>query len=79
MLSQQHKIWNSIFNNDFSQVLYLFTTPDRQQSKTLILSTKVESKIIIIRVFDCHLLPDWLQMAIKNTVSSDFWSTFVDC
>ena len=28
-------------------------------------------------VFDCHLSPDWRQMAIKNTVSSDFWSTFV--
>ena len=24
------------------------------------------------RVFNCHLSPDWQQMAIKNTVSSDF-------
>ena len=23
-------------------------------------------------VFDCHLLPDWRQMLIENTVSSDF-------
>ena len=46
MLSQQHKIWNSIFNNDFSQVLYLFTTPDRQQSKTLILSTNIDQKLL---------------------------------
>ena len=44
MLSQQHQIWNFIFNNDFSHVLYLFTTPDRQQSKTLILSTNVDQK-----------------------------------
>ena len=29
-------------------------------------------------VFDCHLSPVRWQMAIKNSVSSDFWSTFVD-
>ena len=26
----------------------------------------------VTRFFDCHLSPDWRQMAIKNTVSSDF-------
>ena len=30
------------------------------------------SKIFRNRVFDCHLWPDWRQMAIENTVSSDF-------
>ena len=30
------------------------------------------SKIVRNRVFDCHLSPDWRQMAIKNTVSIDF-------
>ena len=30
------------------------------------------SKIVRNRVFDCHLSPDWRQMAIFNTVSSFF-------
>ena len=29
-------------------------------------------------VFDCHLLPNWHQMATKNSVSNDFLSTFGD-
>ena len=37
------------------------------------------SKIVINRVFDCHLSLDWRQMTIENTVSIDFWSAFVDC
>ena len=52
---------------------------DRQQSKTLILSTNVEKKIIRNRVFDWHLSLDWQQRPIKNTVSRDLWSAFVDC
>ena len=32
---------------------------------------KRRSKIFRNRVFDCHLLPNWQQMAIKYTVSSD--------
>ena len=35
-------------------------------------------KIVRNKVFDCHLSPDWRQMAIGNTVYSDFWSAFVD-
>ena len=31
------------------------------------------------RVLDCHLSPEWRQMAIENTVSTIFWSAFVDC
>ena len=31
-------------------------------------------KIVRNRVFDCHLSPDWRQMAIENTVSSNFRS-----
>ena len=31
------------------------------------------------RAFDCRLSPDWQQMAIVNTVSSDLWSAFIDC
>ena len=30
------------------------------------------SKIVRNSVFDCYLSPEWRQMAIKNTVSSDF-------
>ena len=30
------------------------------------------SKIVRNRVFDCLLSPDWRQMAMENTVSSDF-------
>ena len=30
------------------------------------------SKIVKNRVFNCFLLPNWRQMTIKNTVSSDF-------
>ena len=30
------------------------------------------SKIVKNRVFDCHLSPDWRQMTIENTISSDF-------
>ena len=33
-------------------------------------------KFIRNRVFDCHLSPDWRQMAIKNNVSNDFSSIF---
>ena len=45
-------------------------TPDRRQSKKSILLT--HTKIARNRVFDCHLSPDWRQMAIENTVSSHF-------
>ena len=34
------------------------------------------SKITRNSVFNCHLLPVGRQMAIKNTVSRDFWSAF---
>ena len=29
-------------------------------------------------VLDCHLSPVWRQMAIENSVSNDFLSTFFD-
>ena len=56
-------------------------TLGRQQSKILILLTNVDKKslgtvfliaIVRNRVFDCRLSPDWRQMEIKNSVSSDF-------
>ena len=52
-------------------------TPDRRQSETLMKSTNVD-KIVRNRVYDCHFSPDWRQMAIENSVSSDsVWSSFV--
>ena len=53
-------------------------TPDRRQSKTLLTIHERGSKIARNSVFDCHLSPDWRQMAIKNSVSNNFLSTFVD-
>ena len=39
----------------------------------MLIIDKCRSKIVRNRVFDCHLSPNWRQMAIKNTVSSDFF------
>ena len=55
-----------------------YITPGRRQSKTLLTVDERGSKIARNSVFDCHLSPDWWQMAIKNSVSNDFWYTFVD-
>ena len=54
-------------------------TSDRRQSKILMLSTKVDQKSLEIEFFYCHLSPNWRQMTIKYTFSSDFWSAFIDC
>ena len=53
-------------------------TPGRRQSKTLSTIDERGSKIEWNSVFDSHLSPMWRQMAIENTVSFDFWSTFLD-
>ena len=47
-------------------------TPDRRQSKTILLSANVDQKSLETD-FDCHLSPDWRQMAIENSVSIDFF------
>ena len=46
--------------------------PGRRQSKKFILSKKRRSNNVRNRVSDCHLSPDWRQMAIENTVPIDF-------
>ena len=33
---------------------------------------KRRSKIVRNRVFDCHLSPNWRQMAIENTILANF-------
>ena len=53
-------------------------TPGRRQSKMLSTIDGCGSRIDRNSVFVCHLSPAWRQMAIKNTVSIDFWSTFLD-
>ena len=50
----------------------MFTTLERRQSKTLMLSTSVDQKSSET-AFGCHLSPDWRQMAIENTVANDFY------
>ena len=57
--------------------IYIFfpmITPDRRQSKTLLIIDECGSKIARNSVFDYHLSPIWRQMAIENYVSSDVWS-----
>ena len=59
---------------------YFFTivilTTGRRQPKTLYQSTNADQKSLVF--FDCHLSPNWRQMAIENSVSNDFLSSFVD-
>ena len=57
---------------NIEQLVASCTTPDRRQSKSLILSANVDKKSLET-VFDWHLSPDWRQMAIKNTVSIDLF------
>ena len=46
-------------------------------SKTLLTMEEHPSKITRNSAVDCHLSPVGWQIAIKNSVSNDFWSTFV--
>ena len=62
----------------FIWALHLENTLDRLQSKTILTIGKRRSKIVKHSVFDCHLSPMGRQMAIKNSVSSNFLSMFVD-
>ena len=56
----------------------LILTPGRRQSKTLLTIDERGSSIARNNVFDCHLSPVGRKMAIGNSVSNDFLSTFVD-
>ena len=55
----------------------IVSTPERLQSKMHLTIDKYVSKIASNSVFDCHLSPDWRQMAIENSLSNDFLSMFV--
>ena len=48
-------------------------TPDRRQIKNFNTINKHRLKIIRNSVSNCHLSPDWRQMAIENHVSFDFY------
>ena len=62
---------------------FIFSVPGRWQSKTATENVntidKRRSKIVRNRVFDCHLSPDWRQMAIEKNISNDFSSAFINC
>ena len=58
--------------------IHSFIISDRPQSKTLWTIDERGSLIAWKSVFDCHLSPDGQQTAIKNSVSNDLRSTFVD-
>ena len=49
-----------------------------RQSKTLLTIDERGSEIAITSVFDCQWPPVGRLMAIENSVSYYFWSTFVD-
>ena len=55
----------------------MFTT-GRLQSKTLLTIDERGSKLARNNDFDCHLSLVGRQKAIKNSVSNDFLSSFVD-
>ena len=57
---------------------YSTLSPDRRQSKALLTIDERGSKTARNSVLDCHLSPVWRQMAIENSVSNDFLSTFFD-
>ena len=61
-----------------AKLLLSIITPGRRQSKTLIISTNLDQKSLETEHSIAMLSPDWRQMVIENTVSSDFWSVFVD-
>ena len=48
-------------------------TSDRRQSKTFLTIDECGSNIARNSDFDCHLSPDWRQMAIENSVSNYFY------
>ena len=56
-----------------------FHTSGWRQSKNTNTIEERRSKIRRNSVCDCQLSPHWRQMAIKNTVSINFSSTFVNC
>ena len=56
----------------------MIITLDRRQSKMLLTIGKGGSRIAKNSVFNCRLLPAGQQMAVKNSVSSYFWSTVLD-
>ena len=56
-----------------------FNTPYRWQSKTFLPIDERGSNIARNSVFDSHLSPVGRQMAIENSVSNEFLSTFFDC
>ena len=79
--SPSETIWRVRTSCPGVKKLFLFSsyTPGRRQSKTLLTIDERRSKIARNSVFYCHLSPVGRQMAIKNSVSNDFFlSMFID-
>ena len=53
--------------------LFRKITPFRRQSKTHLITVKRGSKIVRNSLFDCHWSQVGRQMAIKNSVSNNFY------
>ena len=66
---QQTLIADNIFRTKYNGGI---STPGRWQSKTLILSTKIDQKSLETEFSIAILLLDWQQMAIENIVSNVF-------
>ena len=69
MINKKLALYLLVTIRDHRPTLGTKSTPDTLQSKTLI----ILSKSVRNRAFY------WRQMTIKNTVSSDFLSAFLDC
>ena len=64
--------------HDKSYEYSVLNTPGKHQPKTLLTIKKLGIKIARNSAFDCHLSPVRRQMAIENSVSNNYLSTFVD-
>ena len=71
ILEHVDKAWYNFY-------MKILVTPGRWQWKMLFTINERGLRIARHSVFDCHLSPDRPQIAIKNSISNDFWSTFVD-
>ena len=69
LMSAQNKLSAMSGSHEAEVQVIIFTTPGRQQTKTLSTIDERGSKIDRNSVFDCHLSPVWRQVAIKNSVA----------
>ena len=69
--------WHRSSDNNVGSKVTLRTCSGKTKYAAIVHANTVDEcriKIVRNRVFDCNLSPDWRQLAIKNTVSSNFRS-----